>query len=304
MLLELVVVQLEARLDGLGVDRRARLVAAGGQDVGQQRLQHGEALRRDRAAAPHDGLVGLGLVRAGTGVRRRLALVDARDLVEAVGDVLDERVRLERQRLAVQREQPARQQPLVGIGRREDDRAVVAVLDLAVAAGHALDHPGRAGRDPDRGGAGDLAELPLRALAVDRGVEVGRHLEVALAARGEAHVAAHARQAERADRVAVLVAADHVPVPGLHVDAVGVERARRVLVALHRPVREDDRALLRDGRLDLGQARRDRGGVAACRAAGRRRSARCPRSGSGRPSARFCSARRSGSAYANWPSSR
>ena len=108
-----------------------------------------------------------------------------------------------------------------------------------------------------------LAELPGGAVAVGARVELGRHAEVALAPRREAHVAAHAVEAERAHVVAVVVAADHVPLPAHEVEAVRVDRAQRLLVGRDRPVAEDDGALLRDRGLELLQPDRDLGGEAA-----------------------------------------
>ena len=60
-----------------------------------------------------------------------------------------------------------------------------------------------------------LAELPRRAVAVGARIELRRHAEVALAAGREAHVAAHAVEPERAHVVAVVIAADHVPVTAM-----------------------------------------------------------------------------------------
>ena len=85
-------------------------------------------------------------------------------------------------------------------------------------------------------------------------VEVLREPEVALASRREADVAADARDAERADVVAVEVVADHVPRAVLREQGVRVERPLLLLVAVDRPVAELDGALLRDRALELAQA--------------------------------------------------
>ena len=84
-------------------------------------------------------------------------------------------------------------------------------------------------------------------------VELGRQPEVALAAGREADVAADARDAEGADGGAVEILADDVPDALVEPQRVRVERALGDLVALRRPVRELDRALLRDRRLELGE---------------------------------------------------
>ena len=123
-----------------------------------------------------------------------------------------------------------------------------------MAARGALDEPGRGGQHADRRDLLALAELPRCAVAPLRRIELGGDAEVALATRREADVAADAREPERADRLAVVVASHEVPLTLAQEQAVGVHRARRLLVGRDRPVREDDRALLGDGRLDLLQA--------------------------------------------------
>ena len=127
----------------------------------------------------------------------------------------------------------------------------------------ALGEPGGVGVDEDRRDLVALAELPGRAVAVGARIELRGHAEVALAAGREAHVAAHAVEPERAHVVAVVVAADHVPVAAHEVQAVGVDRAHGLLVGGDRPVAEDHGALLGDRRLELLQAHRDLGREAA-----------------------------------------
>ena len=125
---------------------------------------------------------------------------------------------------------------------------------VALAAVGALDPPGGVGRDLDRGAADDVAELPVGAAAVVLDVELRRQPEVALATGGEADVGADARDAERADVVAVEIVADHVPRAVLGQQRVRVERALALLVARDRPVAELDRPLLRDRAFELAEA--------------------------------------------------
>ena len=98
------------------------------------------------------------------------------------------------------------------------------------------------------------AVLPVLADAVGVDVEVLRQAEVALAAGGEADVAAHARDAEGADVVVVEIVADDVPGASIAAQCVGIQRPLARLVAPGRPVAELDRPLLRDRRLELRQA--------------------------------------------------
>ncbi len=137
------------------------------------------------------------------------------------------------------------------------------MLQRPVLADGALDQPGGVGLDQDRRLLVAVAELPRGAVAVGARVELRGHAEVALAAGREAHVAAHAVEAEGAHVVAVVVAPDHVPVTAHEVEAVGIDRARGLLVGGDRPVAEDDGALLRDRRLELLQPNGDLRGEAA-----------------------------------------
>ena len=124
---------------------------------------------------------------------------------------------------------------------------------VALAAVRALDPPGGVGGDLDLRVADDLAELPLGAAAVVLDVELRRQPEVALAPRREANVGADARDAERADVVALDVVSDHVPRAVLRQQRVRIERALLFLVAVDRPVAELDGALLRDRALELAE---------------------------------------------------
>ncbi len=101
-----------------------------------------------------------------------------------------------------------------------------------------------------------LADLPGPGDAVRLDVEVGRQLEVALATGRKPDVAADPRDAERPHGGPVEVLADDVPDALVEPQRVGVERPLGDLVPLRRPVRELDRALLRDRRFELRQAAR------------------------------------------------
>src|SRR5205809_406650 len=74
-----------------------------------------------------------------------------------------------------------------------------------------LNPPRGVAGDLDARLAGDLADLPRRPAAVLVDVEVRRRPEVAFAPRGEADVAADARDAELLPPLVVEVLADHVP---------------------------------------------------------------------------------------------
>ena len=181
---------------------------------------------------------------------------------------------------------------------REDDRAVVVGSDLAEAAEVALDLPGDALGDAQLGGPLRLAELPRGAAGVLARVEIARRaLEVVLGLRRVGDLAADARQAEDAQRAALVRVAQEVELAALEEQVVRVDLAGARLVALHRVVVEGDRLVAEDRGLDLGQALR--------RARGRRREPVMPSatgccsggvSGLGRPHESCCSASRSGSA--------
>ena len=249
MLLELVGRDREALHELARRDRSLAVLAARGQQVGEQRLQHAEALGRDRAGEPLAGALRFALLHERRRSRRRALVRGARGpgALDAEAAQLG---RLERDRATVLAEDPAGEQVRRGVLGRED----VAVDAVALAAVGALDPPGGVRRDLDRGAADDVAELPVGAAAVVLDVELGRQPEVTLATGGEADVGADARDAERADVVAVEVVADHVPRAVLGQQRVGVERALALLVAGDRPVAELDRALLRDRAFELAEA--------------------------------------------------
>ena len=102
-----------------------------------------------------------------------------------------------------------------------------------------------------------LAELPVGAVGVLARVEVGRALEVVLGLGRVGDLAADPREAEDAERVALVRVAEEVELAALEEQVVGVDLARADLVALHRVVVEGDRLVAEDRRLDLGQALRE-----------------------------------------------
>src|SRR5262249_9403589 len=124
---------------------------------------------------------------------------------------------------------------------------------LAVLAEVALDQPGDAVANEDSRRALDLAELPVGPLTVVAPVEVLRRGEVVLRLRGVADLALDAREAEDADRVALVRVADQVELARAEDEVVGVDPALLGLVALHRVVGELDRLAARDRGLYLRQ---------------------------------------------------
>ncbi len=111
----------------------------------------------------------------------------------------------------------------------------------------------------------DLAHLPLGAARVVAAVEVLGRGEVVLGLGRVGDLAADPRQPEDAHRVALMRVADQIELPRAVDEVVGVDLARRLLVALHRVVVELDRLAARDRGLDLRQPLRQ------LAAAGRRR---------------------------------
>ena len=234
-------------LEIAGEDRRLAAFAAAREQVREQRLQHGEALRRHRPCGPLGAVVDVGCRRL-LGERRRLAAVRLLHGAERARDLAPQRRRLDRHGAPVLAQHPRgeqRDRRVLG-----DEDVVLETTGLAVGA---LDPPGGVARDLDPRLAGDVADLPRRPAAVLLDVEVGGRAEVALAPRGEANVAADARDAELLPALVVEVLADDVP------DAVVGQKRERVhrplgeRVARDRVVRELDRPLLRDRALELRQ---------------------------------------------------
>src|SRR5207244_13026662 len=110
--------------------------------------------------------------------------------------------------------------------------------DLPVAAGMAL----ALRRDWLRGeylrSSLLLAELPVGTVGVGARVEVLRAAEVVLGLGGVGDLAADAREAEHADRLALVREAEQVELPALEQQVIGIDAARAHLVALHRVVVE------------------------------------------------------------------
>ena len=102
--------------------------------------------------------------------------------------------------------------------------------------------------------ADDVAVLPLGAVGVAARVEVVGALEVVLGLRRVGDLAVDPRQAEDAQRAALVGAAEEVELAALEEQVVGVDLAMAERVALHRVVVEGDRLVAEDRRLDLGQA--------------------------------------------------
>ena len=155
-------------------------------------------------------------------------------------------LRLERKRAAVLAEHPAGERLDRGVLGLED-----AVDERSGLVQCPMHPPGGVAVHLDLRGPGDGPVLPVLADAVGVDVEVLRQAEVALAAGGEADVAADARDAERADVVVVEIVADDVPGASIAAQGVGIQRPLARLVAPRRPVAELDRPLLRDRRLEL-----------------------------------------------------
>ena len=99
-----------------------------------------------------------------------------------------------------------------------------------------------------------LAELPVGAVGVRARVEVGRTAEVVLGLGRVGDLAADAREAEHADRLALVGVAEQVELATLEEQVVGIDAPRAHLVALHRVVVEQDRLVAEDRRLDLREA--------------------------------------------------
>src|SRR5437899_2839526 len=111
--------------------------AAGGEEIGEQRLQDGEALRHDGPGGALTYRLGARW-RSGGGELRGCLLVPVADCAQCLGDLAPELIRLDRDRPTVLPENPGRELWEGGVPRDED-----AVLQLAGVAERTLDPPGR-----------------------------------------------------------------------------------------------------------------------------------------------------------------
>ena len=249
MLLELFGWDREALGELRGRDHAAALVAAGGEQVCEQRLEDAEALGRDRAGGPvgrRSNHAGLGRPSGGG----RHTFVRGPCCAGTFDDEPPQLRRLERDGAAVLPEDPAGEQ----LGRRIPGREDVTDDVVPLAAVRALDPPRRVGRDFDARLAHVVAELPFGSAAVLLDVELGRQPEIALAARGKADVRSDTRHPERADVRPLEVVADHVPRAVLGEQRIGIQGSFLLAVAVDRPVAELHRALLRDRPFELAEA--------------------------------------------------
>ena len=211
----------------------------------EQRLENTEPLGRDRP----DGTLAAVAGRLDAALPRRrdaLALVRVAQPREPVRDGVEQGLRLERDGAPVLAQDPAGERLDPSERRLED-----AVLERAGVGERSGDPPGGVVLHGDAGRADLVADLPRPRDAVRLDVELGREPEVALAPGREADVAADARDAERPHRLAVEILADDVPDALVETQRVRVQRPLRHLVPQRRPVRELDRALLRDRGLEL-----------------------------------------------------
>src|SRR5262249_27685317 len=154
-------------------------------------------------------------------------------------DFAPEIVRLDRNGAAVLPENPRRE--LRGRRVLRDEHTVVELAGVPVGAIHP---PGGVAGELDAGFADKIADLPGRPPARGVDVEIGRDPEVSFAPRGEADVAADARDTERPDVLAVEILTDQVPAPVVREQPVWIDGTLALTVSRDRVVRELDRALL------------------------------------------------------------
>ena len=221
------------------------------------------ASRRPLPSAKASGASSVGARRDGRG-QQRLGLVQLGHARDAFGDDVDELGGTFDAGVLAQAQRPARELARAGVAGREE-HAVLCRGEAAEAPVVALDEPRDAVGDPHLGRPDRLAVLPVGAVGVLARVEVLGALEVVFGLRGVRDLALDARQAEDAQRVALVGAPEHVELPAAEEQVVGIDLARADVVALHRVVVEGDRLLAEDRRLDLGQAL---GEVVAAGAAG------------------------------------
>ena len=247
MLLERLGCNAEPLAQLCGRDVRARALATAVEQVGEQRLQEAEALGRDWGAGPLERLQ-LFLLRL-LRQRLRLCLVALSGEVERGFHFPTQCRRRDRNRPAVLAQDPAHERLEARVLRDED-----AVLDPPRAAVHALDPPRRVAPDLYARLAGRVADLPMGPSAVRLDVEVLGQPEVAFPPRRQPDLAPDPRDPEGPVRVAVVVAADHVPAAAVEEQGVRVDRPLVLLVPRDGVVVELDGALLRDCALELGES--------------------------------------------------
>src|SRR5262249_2676105 len=161
------------------LDRRLPILAAAGEQEGEQRLENGEALGRHRAG----GSLAVAVSRSRRELARELRRLSSVRLVnraERSGHLASELRRLERHGSAVLPEDPRHEQRQGRVLGHEH-----VVLEASRVAVRALDPPGGVAGHLDAGLADDVADLPRRPPAVLVDVEVARNLEIALAAGRE-----------------------------------------------------------------------------------------------------------------------
>ena len=165
-------------------------LAAGGEEMREQRLENTEPLGRDRPDGTLAAVAG-SLDAALSRRRDALALVRVAQPGEPVRDGVEQGLRLERDGAPVLAQDPAGER-LDPRERRLED----AVLERAGIGERSGDPPGRVVLYGDAGRADLVADLPRPRDTVRLDVELGREPEVALAPGREADVAADARDAE------------------------------------------------------------------------------------------------------------
>ena len=196
----------EPRGEIVGVEAGVAVLAAGGEDVREQRLEHAEALGRDR---PDGAVAAIGRAR------RRGARGPATGLSPSCCSRSSASPSATASRSALGSSGIARPfwrstQPASG-SIRANGVSKTPSVERARVGERAVHPPGGVALHGDAGRADGLADLPGARDAVRLDVEVGRQPEVALAPRREADVAADAGDPERADGGAVEILADDVP---------------------------------------------------------------------------------------------
>ena len=230
-------------------DVRLAVVAAGGEEVREQRLQDAEPLRCDGPRRTLGERIGDLARNLGSRFGGRAFVGPSRG-ARTLGHEPAQLGRLERDGASVLPQDPAGQQRERRVLGDED----VLFEPVARAVIDALDPPGRVRSNLDPGLALHVAKLPLGAAAIALDIELRRQPEVALAPCRKTDVGTDPCDPEGADVLALQVVADHIPRAVLGKQGVRVERPLLFVVAIDRPVAELHRALLRDGAFELAEA--------------------------------------------------